>query len=54
MVEDWIEIGDEFEEDVDSELADTAAVDIGLGVVMDRLADLVAMGEKGIHSKVQD
>jgi hypothetical protein len=53
VVEVWIEIGDEVGEDVDSELADTAAVDIGLGVVMDGLGDLVAMGEKCIRSKVQ-
>ena len=49
MVEDW----DDFGKDVDSKLADTTAVDIGLFVV-DRLADLIAMGEKWIHSKVRD
>ena len=40
-----MEIGGEFGEDDDSELDDTDAVDIGLGVVMDRLADSVAKGE---------
>jgi hypothetical protein len=44
------------EEDVDSDLDDTAAaaVDIGFGVVMDKLADLLAMDEKDIHAKVQN
>ena len=46
MVEVKIEIGDEFGKDIDSELADTASVDIGLGVEIYRLADLVAVGEK--------
>jgi hypothetical protein len=48
-----IEDGDDFGENVDSELADTAAVEIGLGSVMDRFVDLVAMSEKGIRSKAQ-
>lgn len=53
VVEGQIEIGDEFGKNVDSGFADTAAADIGSGSVMDRFADLVAMGEKWIHSKVQ-
>lgn len=48
-----IEDGDDFGENVDSELADTAAVEIGQGSVMDRFVDLVAMSEKGIRSKAQ-
>jgi hypothetical protein len=48
-----IEDGDDFGENVDSELADTAAVEIGLESVMDRFVDLVAMSEKGIRSKAQ-
>jgi hypothetical protein len=48
-----IEDGDDFGENVDSELADTAGVEIGLGSVVDRFVDLVAMSEKGIRSKAQ-
>jgi hypothetical protein len=40
-----IETRDDFGKDVDSELADTAAVDIGL-VVTGRFADLVTMGKE--------
>lgn len=53
MVEVYIEIEDEFGEDVESEFVDVPA-DIGLGAMMDRLVDVLAMGEKCIHAKVQD